>query len=177
MPDIDPSYPIGKFHAPPSIDDAMRRTFIDQIEAAPAHLRQAVAGLTDAQLDTPYRDGGWTVRQVTHHVPDSHMNAYVRFKLALTEDAPVVKGYDEGSWAKLPEAHTAPVDLSLSLLEAIHRRWLSCIRLLPPVSFDRTFRHSQLGPMTLNTQLALYAWHGRHHVAHITTLRDRLGWT
>lgn len=176
MSEIDPSYPIGRFQAPTSIDAASRDTFIAQIEATPALLRQAVHGLSDAQLDTPYRTGGWTVRQVAHHVPDSHMTAYVRFKLALTEDVPIVKGYDEAAWAKLPEAHTAPVEVSLSLLEAIHRRWLSCIRLLPDEAFDRTFRHSQLGPMSLNTQLALYAWHGRHHVAHITTLRDRLGW-
>ena len=176
MSDIDPSYPIGKFRPPASVDAALRASFVAEIEAAPAFLRRAVADLSDAQLDTPYRAGGWTVRQVTHHLPDSHMTAYVRFKLALTEDEPVVRGYDEAAWARLPEAHTAPVELSLSLLEAVHARWLGCIRLLPGDAFDRTFRHSELGLMSLNTQLALYAWHGRHHVAHITNLRSRMGW-
>jgi hypothetical protein len=174
--DADLSYPIGKFQAPRSVDAVLRARFVADIEAAPGLLREAVSGLDDRQLDTPYRPGGWTVRQVTHHVPDSHLNAYVRFKLALTEDAPLIKGYDQTRWAELPEARTAPVEVSLNLLDAVHARWLRCIRLLPPEAFERTFRHSELGLMTLNTQLALYSWHGRHHTAHITGLRRGSGW-
>ncbi len=176
MAEVDLAYPIGKFQAPASIDDTLRATFVADIEAAPRLLRQAVAGLDDRQLDTSYRPGGWTVRQVTHHLPDSHVNAYVRFKLALTEDSPLIKGYDQTRWAELPEARTAPVEVSLTLLDAIHARWLRCMRLLPADAFNRTFKHSELGLMSLNTQLALYSWHGRHHIAQITSLRSRSGW-
>lgn len=172
----DPRYPIGRFEPPAAIDAATRASFIDAIEALPGRLRAAVAGLDDTQLDTAYRDGGWTVRQVVHHVADSHLNAYVRLKLALTEDQPLVKEYDEARWAELPEARSAPVDLSLNLLDALHGRWGACLRALPADGFDRTFRHPSLGVMSLNALLALYAWHGRHHVAHITTLRERRGW-
>src|SRR5260370_890220 len=128
------------------------------------------------QLDTPYRPGGWTVRQVVHHVPDSHMNSYMRFRLALTEEQPAVKGYDEAAWAKLSDAQSAPVELSLALLDSLHRRWVVLLESLSPEQWKRTFQHSELGPVSLERNLALYAWHGKHHVAHITGLRERMGW-
>jgi hypothetical protein len=139
-------------------------------------LRAAVAGLTPEQLDTPYRPDGWSVRQVVHHVPESHMNAYIRFKLALTEDEPVVKPYDEAAWAKLPDISGTPIETSLTLLDALHDRWVRVLRLLDDTAFKRTFRHPEIGVITLEKNLALYAWHGKHHVAHITSLRDRMGW-
>ena len=174
--EIDVRYPVGKFVKPAAIDRAAREVHVREIEAAPARVRAAVAGLGDAQLDTPYREGGWTVRQVVHHIPDSHLNAYVRFKLALTEREPTIKPYEEAQWAELPEARRGPIEMSLRLLEAVNARWLACIRALPDDRFRRAFRHPELGVMTLDEQLAMYAWHGRHHVAHITTLRERMGW-
>lgn len=172
----DPRYPIGKYSKPPVIDSALRIQSVKQIEVAPAALRLAVEHLSDSQLDTPYRDGGWTVRQVVHHLPDSHLNAYVRFKLALTEDLPVVKPYDEALWAQIPEATHAPIASSLDLLDALHRRWIACIRELSDHHFNRKFRHLELGDMSLDEQLAHYAWHGRHHIAQITSLKQRMGW-
>ncbi len=133
-------------------------------------------GLTPAQLDTPYRPGGWTVRQVVHHVPESHMNAYVRFKLALTEDEPVIKPYDEARWAMLPDIAVAPVEASLALLEALHLRWVALLESMTNAEFTRRFQHPELGPVRLDQSLASYAWHGRHHVAHITSLRQRMAW-
>jgi hypothetical protein len=176
MSAVDLAYPIGRFDAPAAVDGAARDALISQIAAAPAALRRAIESLDDRKLDTPYRPGGWTVRQVVHHLPDSHLNAYVRFKLALTEDEPTIRPYDETLWAKLPEASSGPVSLSLDLLAALHGRWVACIRALPATSFERTFRHPELGVMSLNDQLALYAWHGRHHVAHITALAARERW-
>ncbi len=173
----DLRYPIGKFQLDGDITADLRRQWIDQIEAAPAELRAAVAGLSDPQLDTPYRPGGWTVRQVVHHLPDSHLNSYTRFRLALTEEEPAIKTYDETRWAELPDASSAPVEVSLALLESLHRRWVLLLRSLDPDAFARRFRHPELGVVTLGRNLALYAWHGRHHVAHITSLRRRLGWT
>ena len=170
------SYPIGKYVAPVHVDAQARTLLVQQIEAAPSLARQAVRGLEDRQLDTPYRPGGWTVRQVVHHLPDSHMNAYIRFKLALTEEEPTIRPYDESLWAQVPEARTGPVTLSLDLLDALHRRWVAAIRALPPEAFEREFRHPEIGIMSLNQQLALYAWHGRHHVAQITNLAAREGW-
>jgi hypothetical protein len=152
------------------------RECLAAIAETPAKLRAAVAGLTDQQLDTPYRPGGWTVRQVVHHVPDSHMNSYMRFRLALTEEQPAIKGYDEAAWAKLPDAQSAPVEISLSLLDTLHRRWVMLLESLTPEQWKRTFLHSELGPVSLERNLALYAWHGKHHVAHITGLRERMGW-
>ncbi len=172
----DPAYPIGRFVAPSSLDAASRAELIDDLARAPALLREAVLGLDDRQLDTPYRGGGWTVRQVVHHVPDSHLNAYVRFKLALTEEEPTIRTYEEGLWAELPEARRGPVALSLDLLEALHARWVAALRPLDAASFSRTFRHPVLGPMTIDRQLALYAWHGRHHVAQVTSLTSREHW-
>ncbi len=176
MSDTDLAYPIGRFQAPGVFTASLRDEFVAQIEAAPSALRHAVEGLDDRQLDTPYRPGGWSVRQVVHHLPDSHVNAYVRFKLALTEDEPAIRTYEEALWAQLPEAIGGPVHYSLDLIEALHARWLACIRALAAASFERTFRHPVLGAMSLDHQLALYAWHGRHHVAHITTLAMREGW-
>jgi uncharacterized damage-inducible protein DinB len=169
-------YPIGKYEPPPFIDATRRAGLVGQIASAPAGLRAAVAGLTDDQLDTPYRPGGWTVRQVVHHLPDSHLNAYVRFKLALTEDEPTIRPYDEARWAEVPEARTAGTELSLSLLDAVHRRWVACIGSLSEETFQRRFRHPELGVMSLDEQLSLYSWHGRHHTAQILSLRRRMGW-
>jgi len=172
----DPRYPIGKFSFEGPVRDDQRIEFLEDIEQAPARLKAAVKGLTAQQLDTPYRDGGWTVRQVVHHVPDSHLNSYIRFKLALTEEEPTIRPYMEDRWAELPEAKTAPIELSLSLLEDLHKRWILMLRAIQPAEWKRTFRHPEIGPMTLEKNLALYAWHGRHHVAHVTALRERMGW-
>jgi DinB family protein len=172
----DLRYPIGEFHLEEPVAPSRLAEWIGQIAAAPTHLRTAVAGLSDAQLDTPYRPGGWTVRQVVHHVPDSHLNSYVRCRLALTEDEPTIKPYDEGRWAALPDALTAPVELSLALLENLHRRWVLLLESLTPAEWDRRFHHPELGVRSLRQTAGLYAWHGRHHVAHITALRQRSGW-
>lgn len=176
MADDRDRYPIGRVEMPAAVTPAMRAQLIREIEAAPATLRAAVAGLTDAQLDTPYRDGGWTIRQVVHHVPDSHLNAYVRVKLALTEDEPTIKPYNEQRWSELDDARRAPVEMSLALLDAIHRRWIACLRALPPEAFGRTFRHPERGVMSIDQLLVLYAWHGKHHAAHITGLRESKHW-
>lgn len=136
----------------------------------------AIEGLNEQQLDTPYRVGGWTIRQVIHHVPDSHLNAYVRFKLALTEDAPAIKTYDEAAWATLPDAKTTPIETSLSLLEAIHVRWDIIMRSMSDSDFQRTINHPEWGNVDLNWMVRMYEWHGRHHSAHITSLRQRMGW-
>jgi hypothetical protein len=150
---------------------------IEQIAATPGKLRIAVAGLDRAQLDTPYREGGWTVRQVIHHVPDSHLNAYVRLKLALTEDGPVIRPYDEALWAALEDSRQTPVEVSLTLLDSLHARWVTLLRSLGADDFRRTLRHpDHSGILTVDWLTALYAWHGRHHVAHVTSLRERLGW-
>src|SRR5712692_5875687 len=172
----DLRYPIGKFKFPETVSPDDRLKFIDQIEATPARLRAAIAGLSPEQLETPYRPGGWTVRQVVHHVPDSHLNSYVRFKLALTEEEPTIKPYHEDRWAELADARTVPVEVSLALLDSLHRRWVALLRSLAPSDWARTFRHPELGPVTLEKNLALYGWHGRHHEAHITNLRERMGW-
>lgn len=169
-------YPIGRFRARPHLPAEEREALIDEIAALPAALRAAVADLTDAQLDTPYRPGGWTVRQVVHHVPDSHLNSYVRFKLALTEDEPAIKGYDEAAWSELPDARTADIGISLALLETLHRRWTILMRSLTEEQFARAFQHPELGRVTLEKNVQLYAWHGRHHVTHVTALRERMAW-
>ncbi|HLG16406.1 MAG TPA: bacillithiol transferase BstA [Blastocatellia bacterium] len=172
----DMRYPIGRFKFEGSLSDDQRRRFIDDIEQTPAWLKEAVAGLTAEQLETPYRPKGWTVRQVVHHVPDSHLNSYIRFRLALTEDEPTIKPYDEAQWAQLVDARTAPIETSLALLESLHSRWVVLLRSLTPSDFARTFKHPELGVVSLERNLALYSWHGRHHVAHITSLRERMGW-
>jgi len=172
----DPRYPVGRFVPPTTFSPELRAEFISQIADTPGTLRAAVAGLSEPQRRTPYREGGWTVAQVVHHVPDSHMNAYTRFKLAVTEDDPAVKAYDEALWAELPDASAADLSASLALLESLHRRWVVFLRSLTGEQFERTFQHPEIGNVTLNRNLALYAWHGRHHVAHITSLRERMGW-
>jgi uncharacterized damage-inducible protein DinB len=172
----DPRYPIGPFQAPSVYTHGLRIEFISQIEAAPAGLRSAVAGLTEGQLRHPYREGGWTVAQVVHHVADSHVNAYVRFKLAATEDNPPIKAYNEALWAELADATSLDPRGSVALLDALHARWIAFLRSLSAGQFARTFNHSAMGPVTLDRAAALYAWHGRHHTAHITTLRERMGW-
>jgi len=173
---MDLQYPIGRFEWAGERSPDDRRKFIDEIEQAPANLRAAVAGLSEKQLDTPYRPGGWTVRQVAHHIPDSHLNSYIRFRLALTENEPTIKPYDQTRWAELKDSTSAPVELSLALLESLHRRWALMLRTLSAADFARTFRHPELGVVSLDQNLALYAWHGRHHIAHVTSLRNRMGW-
>jgi hypothetical protein len=172
----DPRYPIGKFSFEGSLSDGQKAKFLDDVEQTPARMRAAVQGLTDKQLDTPYRDGGWTVRQVVHHVPDSHMNSYVRFKLALTEEEPTIRPYLENLWAELPEAKTAPIEISLTLLESLHKRWMMALRGIARSGWKRTVQHPEIGVLSLEKMLALYSWHGRHHVAHITRLREKMGW-
>lgn len=172
----DPRYPIGKFSFPPSLAPEQRNQLIDDIAHVPANMRAAVKGLSPEQLDTPYRDGGWTVRQVAHHVPDSHMNAYIRFKLALTEDEPTIKPYLEDRWAKLQDTQSTPLEVSLTMLDSLHDRWVRLLRALGPEDWKRTFRHPELGLVQLDKNVALYGWHGKHHVAHITELKRRMGW-
>jgi uncharacterized damage-inducible protein DinB len=172
----DLRYPIGKFHYEGALTDDQKRQFLTEIEQTPANLRTAVKRLSDQQLDTPYRPEGWTVRQLAHHVPDSHLNAYIRFKLALTEDEPTIKSYAEDRWANLADTKNTPIEVSLAMLDSLHARWIHLLRSLKPEDWKRTFRHPELGLMPLEKNLALYAWHGRHHVAHITALRERNGW-
>jgi len=172
----DLRYPIGPFQWQGSASAAEIERWIEQIAGAPGELRAAVGGLSADQLDTPYRPGGWTVRQVAHHVPDSHLNSYVRFRLALTEAEPTIRPYDQELWAELSDAKTAPIEMSLVLLDALHVRWTTLLRSLQPADWKRSFRHPEIGLVTLEQNAALYAWHGRHHVAHITSLRRRMGW-
>jgi uncharacterized damage-inducible protein DinB len=173
---MDLSYPIGHFDFQAPVPAASRPRLIDEMAATPSLLREAIEGLDDRQLDTPYRPGGWTVRQVVHHVPDSHMNSYMRFRLALTETDPAIKPYDEAKWAELHDARTLPPAASLALLHNLHVRWVELLRNMTDSEFERTFRHPQIGQVRLDTNMALYAWHGRHHTAHITGLRRRMGW-
>ncbi len=167
---MDLQYPVGKFQWSGPITAADRNALIDEIAATPAKVRAAVAGLSDARLDTPYRPGGWTARQVVHHIADSHMNSYIRTKLALTETDPTIKPYDEKLWAVLPDSKL-PVDVSLNILDGVHHRWVVVLRSLSGHDFERPFVHPHLGPMTLDKNVALYAWHGRHHTAHILAVR------
>lgn len=169
-------YPVGHFQAPPANNPAVRTPQIQTLRELPAHLVAAVAGLKDAQLDTPYREGGWTVRQVVHHIADSHMNSYVRFKLALTEDWPTIKPYDEAAWAKLPDSTARPIEASLSLITALHDRWVVLLESMSEADFQKGFNHPERGRQNLAVALAIYAWHSLHHTAHITQLRARQGW-
>lgn len=173
---MDLRYPVGRFEFEGTLHHKERHALIDQIAATPEKMRAAVAGLNDEQIDTPYRPEGWTVRQVVHHVPESHLNSYTRFKLAVTEEEPTIKPYYEDRWAELDDARTAPIEMSLDLLDALHERWVWFLRSLKDADFQRTFRHPELGIVSLDKNVALYAWHGRHHVAHITSLRERNGW-
>ena len=173
---MDLRFPIGKFTWSGVNTPEDRSHFIAEIAATPERLRKAVSGLSTAQLETPYRPGGWTIRQVVHHVPESHMNSYIRFKLALTEDSPTIKPYDEARWAELEDVGNTPIEVSLNLLESLHQRWIVLLRSLTPAALQRQFNHPEHGMVSLDRNLALYAWHGAHHVAHISTLRDRMGW-
>jgi uncharacterized damage-inducible protein DinB len=172
----DPRYPVGQFERRDALSYDERVAMIAHIAETPARMRTAIAGLTEEQFETPYREGGWTVRQVVHHVPDSHLNSYVRFKLALTEKQPTIKAYDEAAWANLPDSRDTPIETSLTLLESLHDRWTRLLRAMTADDFRRTLTHPESGVMSLDAMLGLYAWHGRHHVAHITTLRERMGW-
>ena len=172
----DLRYPVGKFVADPTVTTDKRKAWIRQIAEAPAAIRQAVQGLSEQQLETPYRPGGWTVRQVVHHVPDSHMNAYCRFKFALTEDNPTIKAYDEAAWARVADTARTPPHTSLSLLDALHHRWVILLESMTASDFARSLQHPEHGAIGLDWMLQLYAWHGRHHAAHITELRKREGW-
>lgn len=176
MSDAELRYPIGKYQPIDELTEQNRRQLLAQIEEAPKKLRAAVSGLSREQLDTPYRDGGWTVQQVVHHLADSHMNAYTRFKLALTEDQPTIKPYNETRWAELDDSKTTPIETSLALMDALHERWLNVLRGMTSADFSRKMNHPEHGPINLDRTLGLYAWHGRHHVAHITNLRQRNGW-
>lgn len=176
MQTADARYPIGKFRVEGDITAERRRGWIGQIAAMPARFRVAVEGLDPEQLDTPYREGGWTVRQLIHHLPDSHMNAYVRVKLGLTEENPTIKPYEEALWAALPDSASTPPEVSLALLDALHVRWVDLMRAMDDAQWRRTIHHPERGTMTLEQLLALYAWHGDHHVAHVTSLRERMGW-
>jgi uncharacterized damage-inducible protein DinB len=172
----DLRYPIGPFDKNQDVTNDMVRRAIDDIEAAPGKLREAVRGMSEEQLNTPYRPDGWTVRQVVHHLPDSHLNGYTRAKLALTEEEPTIRPYAEDRWAELPDGRSAPPEISLSLLEALHRRWMSLLRSLTAADLKRTFRHPVSGLWVLDKHFCLYAWHGRHHTAQITSLARRSGW-
>lgn len=172
----DPRFPIGKFHYEGAPSEGQRNKFIAEIAQTPISLRAAVEGLSQPQLDTPYREGGWTVRQVVHHIPDSHMNAYIRFKLALTEDEPTIKPYAEDRWAELADTKSTPIEVSLVMLDCLHQRWVELLRSLDPNDWKRQFRHPEMGVVALEKNVALYSWHGRHHVAHITELRRQMGW-
>nr|WP_040712099.1 bacillithiol transferase BstA [Paenibacillus curdlanolyticus] len=170
-------FPIGRFSAPDTITSEQLKQWIAEIGKLPEQLRNAVRELEDSQLDTPYREGGWTLRQVVHHIADSHMNSYTRFKLAVTEDRPTIKPYAEELWAELSDGARAPIGLSLRLVEALHERWHYFLERLEPEQFDRAFVHPEHGrAMTLLEATAMYAWHGQHHVAHITSLKRRKGW-
>lgn len=172
----DPRYPVGPFSAPDSYTPALREELIGEIAEAPVRLRAAVAGLSEAHLGEPYREGGWTVAQVVHHVADSHLHAYLRCKFALAEDAPAIRAYNETRWAQFVDAVGTDVDSSLSVLDGLHRRWVTLLGSMTPEDFGRVFVHPEHGPMNLDRVLAMYAWHGRHHVGHITELRARKGW-
>lgn len=172
----DLQYPIGKFGEDPDVTPEKRQRWIAEIATLPGVLRAAVAGLTPEQLDTPYRPGGWTLRQVVHHLPDSHLHVYVRFRLALTESNPTITGYDAAAWAELSDARTGPAEASLALFDALHRRWVLLLHTMAAPDFARTFRRPDSQVVTLDRALQMYAWHGRHHVAHITSLRERMRW-
>ena len=171
----DLRYPVGRFCPPAASMPGVRAAQIETLRLLPERLRAAVAGLNEAQLDTPYRDEGWSVRQVVHHFADSHANAFIRFKLALTEDWPTIKPYDEAAWARLPDSRL-PIDGSLVFIDSLHARWVALLQSMSEEDFQRGYNHPEMGPQNLAAALALYEWHSRHHVAHITNLRQRMAW-
>ncbi|MXQ53006.1 YfiT family bacillithiol transferase [Shimazuella alba] len=172
----DSRYPIGKFQKPATFTNELLQQYIQTIEQLPELLRHAVEGLDDEQLNTPYRESGWTVRQVVHHIADSHLNSYTRFRLALTEDSPTIKTYSEQNWAELEDAKYSPIFSSLSIIDGLHHRWTMLLRSFSEKEWKKTFIHPELGPLSLDVTTALYAWHSEHHVAHITTLRKQRNW-
>ena len=172
---MDLKYPIGTFQFDGEMTRNVINKWINEIEALPALLRDAVKNLNDEQLNTAYRSGGWTVRQVIHHLVDSHINAYVRFKLALTEEKPIIKPYDETKWAELSD-YNLPIEPSLLLLETLHKRWTSLLRSLTPANMENSFIHPDSGEVSVGKNIGIYAWHGKHHLAHITSLCNRQGW-
>jgi len=176
MSDEKLRYPLGRFAPPEDVSPPRVDAWIEEIERFPAALRSVIEPLSREQLDTPYRPAGWTVRQVVHHLADSHLNSFVRFKLALTEDRPTIKPYFEDRWAELPDTARVPVEVSLRLLEALHTRWVGLLRALGPADLRREFVHPESGPVRLDAYIALYAWHGRHHLAHVTGVAAREGW-
>lgn len=173
MSDESIRYPVGRLPRAAAPDAAARVALIDSIAEAPQKIRALAEGLSDAELELRYRDGGWTIRQLIHHVPDSHMNGYIRMKLAVTEDHPTIKTYEESRWAELPDGRTAAIDTSLDLLDALHRRWVAFLRALTDVQLQRTFSHPEWGAVTVDQAIAMYEWHGRHHTAHIQTALAR----
>jgi len=173
---IENQYPIGKFNYIDDPDQKERERLISNIERLPSDLRMNVTGLSNEQLDTPYRVGGWTVRQVIHHLADSHLNSFIRFKWTLTENNPTIKDYNQDRWAETADAQIAPPELSLSILVSIHRRWAYLLKSLSEVDFEKSFNHPESGEMSLNKSLVLYDWHGRHHLAQIKTLKKIKRW-
>lgn len=172
----DTRYPVGKFQKPDAYSDASRAAAVGSIAALPAALRKAVGGLSEAQLDTAYRDGGWTVRQVVHHLADSHVNAYIRTRFTLTADKPTIMPYPEAVWANLPDAKAAPAETSLAILDGLHARWAALLSAQTPDAFARAFVHPEHGERTLDWMVEMYAWHSRHHTAHVTELRKANSW-
>jgi uncharacterized damage-inducible protein DinB len=172
----DVRFPVGDFVIDPDVTPEKRTAWMRQLEEAPTTLRATLAGLTEDQIDTRYREGGWTVRQVVHHLADAQLNGFTRFKLALTEKRPRIKTYEEALWSETADGREAPVELSLRLLEALHARWTILLASLPEDGFARTFRHPQRGELAIDIALQLYAWHCLHHTAHIRGLRERRGW-
>lgn len=172
----DLRYPIGKFSAPDTTTSAHLQSAVDDIASLPSELRQAVQGLTDAQLDTPYRPDGWTVRQVVHHIADSHMNAFIRMRKALTEPEPTISAYDEKRWAELPDSKDGDIEISLALIDGLHQRWAMLLRSLDADRWKRGFQHPERGHVSLDFNTLLYAWHCKHHLAHIANLRQREKW-
>jgi uncharacterized damage-inducible protein DinB len=176
METADIRYPIGKFSPQQTLTTSERAVCIEQIAESPSKLRATVSGLSESQIDTPYRDGGWTVRQIVHHLPDSHMNAYIRFKLAVTEQNPTIKPYEQQLWAELSDARTSPIEHSFALLESLHQRWVAFLQSLQKSDFAKRFIHPESGEHDLDWLLQMYAWHGRHHTAQITECRKRMKW-
>lgn len=172
----DARYPIGRFAWPAAISRKEIEAAIEVMAAFPAQFRAAVGDLSEKQIDTPYREGGWTIRQLAHHVPDSHMNSYVRFKLALTENEPIIKPYDEAAWAELPDSRAGAVGPCLAMLDSLHECWVMLMRGMTDVEWKRKFVHPERGAMALDVTAPLYAWHCRHHLAHVTNLRTARGW-
>ncbi|HTB98847.1 MAG TPA: bacillithiol transferase BstA [Terracidiphilus sp.] len=172
----DLRYPIGRFVSLIESTPTLRSRQIQTLTELPAKLKAAVDGLSAAQLETPYREGGWTVRQLVHHIADSHANSYIRFKLALTEDWPTIKPYDEAAWATLADTVSTPIEISLTLLEALHMRWVNLLTSLSDADFQRGYNHPESGRQNLVTALAIYDWHSRHHTAHILRFRERMNW-